>query len=47
MEICFRRASSMWQEYVTNAESRNLVSSVEANASEHDIRRKLGRLLKK
>ena len=37
----------MWQEYVTNAESRNLVNSVEANASEHDIRRKLGRLLKK
>ena len=47
MKICFRKASSMWQEYVTNAESRNLVSSVETNVSEHDIRRKLWRLLKK
>ena len=37
----------MWQEYVTNAESRSLVSSVETNISEHDIQRKLRRLLKK
>ena len=37
----------MWQEYVTNAESRHLVSSLEANVSEQELRRKLGRMLKK
>ena len=37
----------MWQEYIANAESRNLLSSMETNLSEHEIRRKLGRMLKK
>jgi len=41
------RASSMWREFLTNAEGRNLVTKVEAQNKEHDLKRKIWKILKK
>ena len=45
--LCSRRASSMWQEYLNNAQSRNLVFNMEAQIKEHEVKRKIVKLLKK
>ena len=43
---CFRRASPMWEEFVTNAESRKVVSSLDGDNSEASITQKLRLLLR-
>ena len=37
----------MWQEYLNNAQSRNLVFNMEAQIKEHEVKRKIVKLLKK